>query len=70
MKRICIVYQSKYYNLYDQIEARKKEKDGFFTEPELWYLVYSIVESLRTLEKSPAKMVGVKPENISISENG
>jgi serine/threonine protein kinase len=41
-----------------------------FEEPELWYLVYSMIQAGNTFHSKKLKLGDVRPENIFISPEG
>lgn len=61
-----IDYDNYPYILADELENRRAV-NRYFSEPELWYLLYSLVTAAHDFQKLNERIGDVRPENIFIN---
>jgi len=65
-----IAYKYYPYLLSDEVVNRCNIEQKFFEEPELWYLVYSIIMAAEAFHSANFKIGDVRPHNVFISPEG
>lgn len=55
--------------LKDEIEARKRYRERF-EEPEVWYIIYSIIKAVRMFEKANMCSGNLKTDKVLLNEKG
>ncbi len=64
------MFQNFPYVLADEIRNRAQLKQKFFDEPELWYLIYTLLSAGHEFHKNGKKAGDIRPENVFINEDG
>lgn len=57
------------YLLNEELDNRRKE-NNYFTETELWYLLYGLLCAANILRKADIKVGDIQPKNIFINPEG
>ena len=56
--------------LKEEIEDRSNEDKKYFESTELWYLVYTILETASLFHSTGKKVGDIKPLNVFINDSG
>lgn len=66
---IKIYFENFEYLFEEEVLNRMKTKK-YFEEPELWYLLYSLVTNANSFARLQQKIGDIRPYNIFINESG